>query len=534
MENRGDGQREQLVQELNDHIQNYPVNITFPASVSNSDSGNSNSQSNEKKSKPIRTDPEVVNLKLLESGLLFEDGQNLSEASASIADFVSTMKNTGCYDNVQVRLSLDQNKEVNDDNSNEGESNKNRALPCSINVELEEKKWYKLYVGGGIKQDSLTNSTNIPKVQFETNASLINLRGLTDKTTLSYSIDQSAATEIFLSHDTPLFSIFPKYSTLYNYVLLSQEKGTEPHFSARAGIHMDDYEWTSSYKQLNRGIQLIMSNCPGVPDMVSGTWNSLTYFLSFRDIIPRRHPTLPYACDASPDIVSQAGPNLKHSLQYCYQTNGQHTDNRYNPTEGIDYFLKTEIAGPPGDTGFFKAEGGISFHSPIFKALESSTENGLTFHAGLHGGMMKTLNFGGLCYSSSCISDRFFTGGPLLLRGFQPSGIGPRANSGGRSVSGGDALGGEVYYTSNVSVSVPSPIFSDLGVRWFGFVNAGTLSGYGVPLGALMKSTRMSLGGGACFASPFGRVEATYAVPLRYGPKDVRKQFQFGFGFSFD
>jgi outer membrane protein assembly factor BamA len=33
--------------------------------------------------------------------------------------------------------------------------------------------------------------------------------------------------------------------------------------------------------------------------------------------------------------------------------------------------------------------------------------------------------------------------------------------------------------------------------------------------------------------SPMGRFEATYAVPLRYGPRDARKSMQFGFGFSF-
>jgi len=269
MSNRDDGQRDQLVHELNDHIQNFPINLSFPATVSSSSASDSNNQNKENELKPLRTDPEFVNLKLLESGLLFDEGQNLGVASASIANFVSTLKGTGCYENVRVKLSLDPNKDENDDETNQKTSNESRSLPCAINVELEEKKWYKLYIGGGIKQDSLNNTSNIPKVQFESNASLINLRGLTDNTTLSYSIDQTASTEIFLSHDTPLFSIFPKYSTLYNYILLSQEKGTEPHFNAKAGIHMDDYEWTSSYQQFNRGLQLTMSNRPGVADMVS-------------------------------------------------------------------------------------------------------------------------------------------------------------------------------------------------------------------------------------------------------------------------
>ena len=273
---------------------------------------------------------------------------------------------------------------------------------------------------------------------------------------------------------------------------------------------------------------------------VSGVWKSLTYNLSFRDILPRRNPTLPYACDASPDIVSQAGPNLKNSLQYMYRTNGEYSNDRFNPTEGLDSFLKVELAGPPGDTGFLKLEGGYAFHMPLFSKPvtvdvgQKQTKHGLTLHASLNGGIMKTLNFGGLCHNTSLVPDRFFAGGPLQLRGFQPSGIGPRANCGGKSVAGGDSLGGEVYYATNLTASIPSPIFSDSGLRLFGFVNAGTLNNYGVPLQAFVRSSRISVGGGASLGSPLGRVELTYAVPIRYGPKDARKSVQLGFGLCFN
>lgn len=270
MDSDDDDQRIKLVRELNDHIQKYPINLTFPASVSRSNNDANDDGKSGKPSNALRTDSEFVNLRLLESGVLFEDGQNLGEVTGSIADFVSDMKQTGCYNNVQVKLSLDKDS-VLEENRN-AETKGGTRLPCKLDVQLDEKKWYKLYIGGGIKHESMeqsSSSSNLPKVQFETNASLINLRGLTDNTTLSYSIDQTASSDLFLSYDAPLFSIFPRYSPLYNFILLSSEKGTETHFNAKAGINMDDYEWTRSYKQFNRGLQLTLSNRPGVADMVS-------------------------------------------------------------------------------------------------------------------------------------------------------------------------------------------------------------------------------------------------------------------------
>ena len=191
-----------------------------------------------------------------------------------------------------------------------------------------------------------------------------------------------------------------------------------------------------------------------------------------------------------------------------------------------------------------KMEGGYSIHMPLLtnqQQIQPNLEveknminqNGLTLHTHVQGGFMKTLDYGGLCHNASCISDRFYIGGPLQLRCFEPSGIGPRANSGGKSTAGGDALGGEIYYIANISASIPPPRFADSGLRLFGFINAGTLCGYDVPMLTLLTSSRVSIGGGASLASPFGRVELTYGVPLRYGSKDVRKNFQFGFGFSF-
>lgn len=52
-------------------------------------------------------------------------------------------------------------------------------------------------------------------------------------------------------------------------------------------------------------------------------------------------------------------------------------------------------------------------------------------------------------------------------------------------------------------------------------------------LSQIMQSSRIAVGGGVSLGLPMGRFEATYAVPIRFGPRDARKSLQFGFGFSF-
>ena len=76
---------------------------------------------------------------------------------------------------------------------------------------------------------------------------------------------------------------------------------------------------------------------------------------------------------------------------------------------------------------------------------------------------------------------------------------------------------------------------SNQGLRLFGFANAGTLTGLhsAVNINSFFKSTRLSVGGGVAAAMPIGRLEATYAVPLRYGPRDARRSVQLGLGFTF-
>ena len=86
-----------------------------------------------------------------------------------------------------------------------------------------------------------------------------------------------------------------------------------------------------------------------------------------------------------------------------------------------------------------------------------------------------------------------------------------------------------------LSMPFPNETLSNNRVRLFGFANAGTLTGLdsAINMGSFFRSTRLAVGGGISAATPMGKLEATYAVPLRYGPRDARRSVQAGIGFTF-
>jgi outer membrane protein assembly factor BamA len=497
----------QVQELLQEYVKTYPINLSFPAKVSPAMS-----------EKRLRTNVDLVQHRLLESGVLFDDLQHIGQVNEVSERFINSMMQTGCYHAVQVKL---ENHSGQEDQSN-------------LHILLNEKNWYSLYIGGGFKQGAIYQNAAgdgvLPKVQFETSGSLLNLTGHLDKTSLSYTVDQTSTATLALTHERPLYSLFSQDSPIHDFIL-GMGNGSQYTYTCRAMLDTVDHEWTRSYKEYQRLLSMRISNKgnAGIPEMVEGGYSGVDWTVVFRDVIPRRHASLPYSCDASPEVVAQSGPTTKHSVSYEYRMNGSLTNDRFNPTSGVDWHSRLELALPPGDVGFFKAQTGMAGHAPV---------GSLALHMSASAGILQPLTFGGLC-GPPTLSDKFYFGGPLQLRGFLPAGVGPRSKTGGSSTPGGDALGGDLFYSATLAASIPVPTFSSVwpqsNIRLFGFANAGTLTSlqHSPSAWSILKSTRASVGGGVCMGSPFGRMEVTYAVPLRYGPRDARRSVQFGLGFSF-
>ena len=485
--------RAAAVQELfGKHLQDYPLKLQFPATVRPIDA-----------SKAIKTSSDLIQFRLIEAGVMFDaDGTQTVEDVVQATDrLVLNLQQSGCFNHVQVHL-------VKDDTE--------AADMSKIHVALDERNWYKLYIGGGIKNDGALlgeSDSLLPKLQFETKGSLINLQGVLDTTAMEYCVDQTSATSLRFSHDQPLYTLFPPDSRIRDSII---EASSEINMKFKAELDTVDHEWTRSYKEFQRTVGLVVSSGPQRPEMAPDGYMGIDWSMSWRDVIPRRNPN--FTMRASPEIIQQSGPSVKHSVVLETRTNGALCDDRFQPTQGIDFHAKVEVAGPPGDVGFVKAQGGAAMHYPMTEWL--------SLHGIVNGGCASPLSFGGLCTQGPTVSDKFFVGGPNQMRGFVPSGIGPRAKL--SSCGLGDALGGDLFYTTTLAASTPIPY----GARLFGFANAGTLTGMNVPLSAIALSTRASIGAGLSMGFGMGRLEATYAWPIRYGPRDARRALQFGFGLN--
>jgi outer membrane protein insertion porin family len=158
------------------------------------------------------------------------------------------------------------------------------------------------------------------------------------------------------------------------------------------------------------------------------------------------------------------------------------------------------------------------------------------------------------------IVDNFFLG-PSLVRGFAPSGIGPRDMNGDFR---NNALGGSTYFGGSVEVQFPFyGMPRDLGMKLAVFADAGTLFGYkgrrffdlngnGVfdncgPGGAAInnlayaecvnvrdsKTIRSSVGASLLWNSPLGPIRFDYAYALTKDRFDQTQVFRFSGGTRF-
>ena len=644
------------------HLSDYQLPLAYPARVAHDDDDDEDGDEDgdggvvgatKKMTKmatgggrTLRTSSDFVNARLVEAGLPLggvgpsssSSSSSLASHSASLGRFVRDMEGTGCYDAVRVRLGM----------PSPSSSSSSSAGRCDVTVKLREKRWYRLHVGGGVNADDLTslgggggggigggNVGELPKLQFETSASLLNLTGYADVSSASYSVDQTGTASFGIAHDRPLVSCLSRNGDLYRRLMTMPDDpngggggaahdngdgGTAPSSSSstspttarrsflgmgsraslglHATFHDEDHERTRSSKEYARSLGVRLANhnvgsagssrpSTSPPESMAGPYLFAEWSASLRDVLPKRCPTHPYRLDCSREVALGAGTSLKHSLSAGLYLNGCRVDDRRDPTVGYDAHVAGEVAGPPGDVGYWKLRGGASCHLPVGSLLRSISTSakdddgtnatasgdtwnesacrddddgvtGMALHSSFNCGVIRPLAFGRSpgdanggamdvgSASSLQPSDRFYVGGPGQLRGFLPAGIGPRSNGGGgSSVPGGDALGGDLFYASTLAVSAPFPPYLAAlrgnGARMFGFANAGTcvsaspLAGPGCTTvwNRVLMSSRLAVGGGVSVGSPLGRFEATYAVPLRYGPRDARRSVQFGLSAQF-
>ena len=133
-------------------------------------------------------------------------------------------------------------------------------------------------------------------------------------------------------------------------------------------------------------------------------------------------------------MTSLAGFNLDYNT----------LDNRKDPTSGLFAELRQDVAGLGGDSQFVRTAGDLRYYRPIFEDFIGIVH--------LQGG--NVTGFGS--EKQLRISDEFQMG-PTLVRGFAPSGIGPRDISDPNGAQY-NPLGGSEYFGASLGGAVPASL----------------------------------------------------------------------------
>lgn len=267
--------------------------------------------------------------------------------------------------------------------------------------------------------------------------------------------------------------------------------------------------------------------------------------VAVRDEIPLSSNKSSHGKDISVELMRSLISSTKVSAKYIYTYDTR--DNAASPSNG-DYLQRTlELAIPSGSAQFVKSELSTQIHRTL--GLGIYGQPGLVASLCGNLGLLIPLKVFGVEATSSTsylahgkiphMSDRFYLGGPLSLRGFNNYGIGSRVTPTAGGSQFGDPLGGISKSSLLFLLSVPIPLVSlaQNNGRAFMFINAGSI---GSPnywatkeKSNIFGSPRVSVGGGLSFA--FGsaaRIECTYTIPLLKNDNDIVKPFQLGVSLS--
>ncbi|KIY43211.1 hypothetical protein FISHEDRAFT_53949 [Fistulina hepatica ATCC 64428] len=293
---------------------------------------------------------------------------------------------------------------------------------------------------------------------------------------------------------------------------LTAPLGSNLDASAEVGLFRTRNDWTSfaSCTEDQRGFRAAYNK--GDPKTSTGT-----HEFAFQVIT--RH-----ICDLTPSasisIRRCAGQSLKTSISHTYVHDSR--DDRLAATRGYYAKITQELAGIGGrDARFYKvsAEGQIS--RPMWRGLSAalSARGGVLF---------------GLGDAPTYLSDRFQLGGPLSVRGFKSNGLGPR--------DGADSLGGDVHWSTGLSIVSALPRREHWPVKLHAWTNVGrldTLQNKQPPspqnsISHLLSRPSIAAGVGILYNFDPIRFEVNFGVPLTASASDgMNKGLQVGVGLEF-
>ncbi|XP_019869907.1 sorting and assembly machinery component 50 homolog [Aethina tumida] len=223
------------------------------------------------------------------------------------------------------------------------------------------------------------------------------------------------------------------------------------------------------------------------------------------------------------EVREQTGLSLKSALKHILSLDLR--DDFIFPSSGSLFQVTSEFAGVGGDVGFIKND---LFLQTNVSILEDFVVQG-TLTGGIVNATSPDMKIG--------MSDLFYLGGPLSVRGFQTRGLGPHSD--------GNAVGSLGFWAAGLHLFAPLPFrpgrggFGEL-FRTHLFVNGGNVGEFrlddsGSLLETLQKNARVSWGLGiALRLGNMARLEVNYCFPLIFSKSDhTQPGVQFGVGVRF-
>jgi outer membrane protein insertion porin family len=197
-------------------------------------------------------------------------------------------------------------------------------------------------------------------------------------------------------------------------------------------------------------------------------------------------------------------------------------DNTKSPTSGFKSQLSQDLAGLGGDVRFLRTTEDLRYYQSLNGDLVGMVRAQGGYITGWGGQQVPLMNS--------------FFGGPTLVRGFATNGFGPRDLTSGSTM---DNVGGSMYWATTAELQSGIPgVPDEYGLKGSAFVDAGSVFGYsgattigGTSLQVANKNIiRSSVGVGLTWASPFGALTVSYALPLTKAAYDVVQPFNFSAG----
>ena len=392
-----------------------------------------------------------------------------------------------------------------------------------INVEVEDQPTGAFAVSGGYStSDGFIGEVSITETNFLGRGQYVRLAGTLGQ--YASGVDFSFTEPYFMDKRLAVgFDLFAKNTdnTRYSYYTNQMTGG-----AIRVGLPLtDEASVLLRYSLYQQNIK--------IPNTYKQPFNDCFYDAGYGTL----YPNCAYNGEASIAIKESAGAYLTSAVGYTLAYNT--LDNNKNPRAGMYAELKQDVAGLGGDSKFVRTTGEFRYYREL-------TDDFV--------GMIK-LQGGNITGKNLRITDQFFLG-PTLVRGFAPSGIGPRDALDPKN----NALGGSTYY--GASAEVQFPIFGlprELGFRGAVFADAGSLFDYqgktnfasispygyncqGIPypnkaptcLTVIDDSTiRTSVGASLLWQSPLGPIRLDLAYPITKATGDRTQIFRFSGGTNF-